>query len=123
MWNRRKWTLMPFLMTRLLSRYRFIWHSDRFQLNFLIEKENMNLFSFHSFILNGFVFVRSTPSLFYLCDVFKKTEDEVKNALQIHPHSKRYSFPVIYQNIEYLLSQGFTHEDIFNDLHIILYSV
>lgn len=77
----------------------------------------------YSFFLNGFMFPGHNPSFFYLCDVFKKTKGEIKDALEKHPHAKSLSFPVIQQNIEYLLNQGFNTEDIFNVLHIILYSM
>lgn len=76
-----------------------------------------------SFFLNGFIFPKSSPPIFYLCSVFKKTEDEIKNALQEHPHSKRFSFPIVYGNIEYLLNENFTYDDIFEHLQIILYSL
>lgn len=65
----------------------------------------------------------TTPPLFYLCYIFKKSLAEIKEALQIHPHPNAHSFPVIQRNIEFLLSQGFSHDDIFQDLPIILYSM
>lgn len=78
---------------------------------------------FSSFILNGFITSKNAATFFYLANEFGKTVDEIKNALQTHPHSKQFSFTILHNNIEYLLSQGFEHEDIFNYLHIILYSL
>lgn len=78
---------------------------------------------FSSFFLNGFVLQKSNPSLFYLCHVFKKTKEEIKDAMSVHHLVRDYPFAVIHNNINYLLDQGFTHDDIFNDLIIILYSM
>lgn len=65
----------------------------------------------------------ATPPLFYLCYIFDKSLAEIKDALQIHPHPNAYSFPVVQRNIKFLLSQGFTRDDIFQYLPIILYSM
>ncbi|XP_055306983.1 uncharacterized protein LOC129571238 [Sitodiplosis mosellana] len=79
--------------------------------------------TFVNFCLNGFITRKNRPLLFYLCKVFNKSKDEINEALQIHPHSSMFSFPVVHENIEYLLNKGFTHDDIFQDLPIILYSI
>lgn len=76
-----------------------------------------------SFFLNGFLFPRSNPPFFYLCSVFKKTEDEITDALQHHPHAKNLSFPIVYKNIEYLLNENFMYDDIYEHLQIVLYSL
>lgn len=70
------------------------------------------------------MFRMSNPSLFYLCLTFNKSKDEIRDALQNHPHSNvPLPFTVIHENIEYLLREGFTRDDIFQDLQIILYSL
>lgn len=55
--------------------------------------------------------------------MFKKTENEIQNKLQHHPHGIIISFPIVYENIEYLLKENFTYDDIYEHLQIILYSL
>lgn len=69
------------------------------------------------------MFSKSNPPIFYLCSVFKKTEDEITSALQHHPHEKTLSFPIVYENVEYLLNENFTYDDIYEYLQIVLYSL
>lgn len=82
----------------------------------------LNCFLFFSFFLNGFLFKKS-QILPYLRFTFNVTEDEARKAISSHPQWNQINLDIIHKNIEYLLSIGFTHVDIFRDIHVVLYSL
>lgn len=59
----------------------------------------------------------------YLAHVLDKTIYDIRNALESHPQSKRITFSVAYKAVDFLLNRGFSTDDIFNDIHIVMYSM
>lgn len=79
-------------------------------------------FQFTSYFLDQYVYTKKcNAAITYLCCEFNKTEQEIRDALRSHPKGSDYKFRAVQVNIEFLLSRGFTREDIFKDMHIILY--
>ncbi|XP_031626042.1 uncharacterized protein LOC116342527 isoform X2 [Contarinia nasturtii] len=85
--------------------------------------ENILTDDFIDFFLNGYLMKRNNPAIFYLSDELGKEVDDIQKALRVHPHWNSSTYRTVSANLKYLLCQGFTREDIFNDLPIVLYSL
>lgn len=80
-------------------------------------------FFFCSFFLNGFLFKNYSQKWPYFRSIFNVTENEARKAISSHPQWNKVSLPIIHENIEFLLNHGFTHDDIFRDIYVVLYSL
>lgn len=70
---------------------------------------------------NGMQFIYLKEQYQYFAKFFEKPLEQVETAMTLHPYGLFFSIKHIKQNIDYLMDNGFSKEDIFKEFYITIY--